>query len=381
MKRSTDRILTTHAGSLPRPPDLTRMMWDLLDEKPVDQDKLATRVQEAVVEVVGKQREAGIDIVSDGEMSKVGFSNYVMQRYSGFANRAQFVATDLGDFPDIINKLFVENEGGRHLVMPNVEGPIELRDKDAVHRDIANFKAALDGASPEMAFIAAVTPGQMLFNFPNLYYKSDAAYLEAAAKALSYEYKAIVDAGFNLQLDAPDLPMRAHCFTGGVGTADMKTYVPMAIEAMNEATRGLPPDKVRLHLCWGNYAGPHHHDVELKEIIEPVLKTNAGFIYFEAANPRHAHEWEVWEQAKIPDGKALIPGVIDTLTNHVEHPRLVAQRIETFARIVGRENVIAGTDCGFGTFVGWSGCDPKVAWLKLKALADGAGIASERLWQ
>ena len=381
MKRSTDRILTTHAGSLPRPPDLTRMMWDLLDEKPVDQDKLATRVQEAVVEVVGKQREAGIDIVSDGEMSKVGFSNYVMQRYSGFANRAQFVATDLGDFPDIINKLFVENEGGRHLVMPNVEGPIELRDKDAVHRDIANFKKALGGTSPEMAFIAAVTPGQMLFNFPNLYYKSDAAYLEAAAKALSYEYKAIVDAGFNLQLDAPDLPMRAHCFTGGVGTADMKTYVPMAIEAMNEATRGLPPDKVRLHLCWGNYAGPHHHDVELKEIIEPVLKTNAGFIYFEAANPRHAHEWEVWEQAKIPDGKALIPGVIDTLTNHVEHPRLVAQRIETFARIVGRENVIAGTDCGFGTFVGWSGCDPKVAWLKLKALADGAAIASERLWQ
>ena len=381
MKRSTDRILTTHAGSLPRPPDLTRMMWDLLDEKPVDQDKLATRVQEAVVEVVGKQREAGIDIVSDGEMSKVGFSNYVMQRYSGFANRAQFVATDLGDFPDIINKLFVENEGGRHLVMPNVEGPIELRDKDAVHRDIANFKKALGGTSPEMAFIAAVTPGQMLFNFPNLYYKSDAAYLEAAAKALSHEYKAIVDAGFNLQLDAPDLPMRAHCFTGGVGTADMKTYVPMAIEAMNEATRGLPPDKVRLHLCWGNYAGPHHHDVELKEIIEPVLKTNAGFIYFEAANPRHAHEWEVWEQAKIPDGKALIPGVIDTLTNHVEHPRLVAQRIETFARIVGRENVIAGTDCGFGTFVGWSGCDPKVAWLKLKALADGAAIASERLWK
>jgi 5-methyltetrahydropteroyltriglutamate--homocysteine methyltransferase len=381
MKRSADRILTTHAGSLPRPPDLTRMMWDLLDEKPVDPDKLATRVQEAVVEAVGKQREAGIDIVSDGEMSKVGFSNYVMQRYSGFANRTQFVATDLGEFPEIINKLFVENEGGRHLVMPNVEGPIELRDKDAVHRDIANFKAALGGASPDTAFIAAVTPGQMLFNFPNLYYKSDAAYIEAAAKALSYEYKAIVDAGFNLQLDAPDLPMRAHCFTGGVGTADMKTYVPMAIEAMNEATRGLPPEKVRLHLCWGNYAGPHHHDVELKEIIEPVLKTNAGFIYFEAANPRHAHEWEVWEQARIPDGKALIPGVIDTLTNHVEHPRLVAQRIETFARIVGRENVIAGTDCGFGTFVGWSGCDPKVAWLKLKALADGARIASERLWK
>jgi 5-methyltetrahydropteroyltriglutamate--homocysteine methyltransferase len=365
MKRSTDRILTTHAGSLPRPADLTRMMWDLLDEKPVDEAKLRARVREAVAEVVGKQRNAGVDIVSDGEMSKVGFSNYVMQRYSGFANRAQFVA----------------NEGGRHLLMPNVEGPIELRDAGAVQRDIDNLKAALGGASPDDAFIAAVTPGQMLFNFPNLYYPSDQAYLEAAAKALSVEYKAIVAAGFNLQLDAPDLPMRAHCFTGNVGTADIKTYVPMAIEAMNEATRGLPAEKVRLHLCWGNYAGPHHHDVELKDIIEPVLKTNAGFIYFEAANPRHAHEWEVWEDVRIPDGKALIPGVIDTLTNHVEHPRLVAQRLETFARIAGKENVIGGTDCGFGTFVGWSGCDPKAAWLKLEALAQGARIASDRLWK
>ncbi len=239
MKRSTERILTTHAGSLPRPPDLTRMMWDLIDGKPVDEAALRARVREAVAEVVRRQREVGIDIVSDGEMSKVGFSNYVMQRYSGFANRAQFVATDLGEFPDIINKLFVENEGGRHLVMPNVEGPIELRDAGAVERDIDNLKAALGGASPDDAFIAAVTPGQMLFNFPNLYYPSDEAYLEAAAKALAVEYAAIVEAGFNLQLDAPDLPMRAHCYTGGVGTADIKTYVPMAIEAMNEATRGL----------------------------------------------------------------------------------------------------------------------------------------------
>jgi 5-methyltetrahydropteroyltriglutamate--homocysteine methyltransferase len=175
--------------------------------------------------------------------------------------------------------------------------------------------------------------------------------------------------------------MRAHCWTGDAGAADIKNYVPMAIEAMNEATRGLPAEKVRLHLCWGNYAGPHHHDVELREIIEPVLKTNAAFIYFEAANPRHAHEWEVWEEVKIPDGKALIPGVIDTLTNHVEHPRLVAQRLEKFAEIAGKENVIAGTDCGFGTFVGWSGCDPQVAWLKLEALAEGARLASDRLWK
>src|SRR5262249_10809708 len=215
MQRSAGRILTTHAGSLPRPPDLTRMMWDVLDQKPVDEAQLQARIRQAVLDVVARQRQVGVDIVSDGEMSKVGFSNYVMQRYSGFANRAQFIATDLGDFPEIVNKLFVENEGGRHLVMPNVEGPIELRDADAVQRDIDNFKAALGSASPDDAFIAAVTPAQMLFNFPNLYYPSDAAYLEAAAKALSVEYKAIVAAGFNLQLDAPDLPMRAHCFTGG----------------------------------------------------------------------------------------------------------------------------------------------------------------------
>ena len=381
MQRSTERILTTHAGSLPRPDDLVRMMWDKLDEKPVDAVKLAARVKEAVSEVVVRQIEAGIDIISDGEMSKVGFSNYVIERYTGFANRATFVATDVGAFPGIINKLFVENEGGRHIVMPNVEGPIALRDRQAVQTDIENFKKALGGRQPESAFIAAVTPGQMLFNFPNLYYPSDEAYLEAAGTALGAEYRAIIDAGFNLQLDAPDLAMRAHCFTGDKGPADMKRYVPMAIEAMNAAIKGLPRDKIRLHLCWGNYAGPHHHDIELKDIIAPVLKTQAGFIYPEAANPRHEHEWEVWESVKIPDGIGLIPGVIDTLTNHVEHPRLVAQRLERFANIVGKENVIGGTDCGFGTFVGWSGCDPQVAWLKLAALAEGARIASDRLWK
>lgn len=376
MKRSTDHILTTHAGSLPRPDDLTHMMWDMLDGKDVDQQVLDNRIKEAVVEVVKKQKEAGVDIISDGEMSKVGFSNYTMQRFSGFGELTQFAATDIGNFPTIINKLFVTDEGGQHIVMRCIEGPIELKDPDAVLKDIDNFKAALNGSDPDDAFIPAVTPGQMLFNFPNKYYKTDAEYLEAAAKALRYEYEAIINAGFNLQLDAPDLPMRAHSWTEDQGAADMQTYVPMSIEAMNEAIKGLPSDKIRLHLCWGNYAGPHHHDIELKEIIEPVLKINADFIYFEAANPRHEHEWEVWAETKIPDDKCLIPGVIDTLTNHVEHPRLVAQRLEKFVNIVGQERVLGGTDCGFGTFVGWSGTDPEIAWLKLKALADGARMAS-----
>ncbi|MGH7089965.1 MAG: cobalamin-independent methionine synthase II family protein, partial [Stellaceae bacterium] len=351
MKRSTDRIRTTHAGSLPRPPDLTRMMWDWIDAKPVDQRALDARVKTAVAEAVKQQQAAGIDVVSDGEMSKIGFSNYVMQRFSAFANRAQFMATDLADFPGIVARVF-DNEGGRRLVMPNVEGPIALKDPDAAKKDIANFAAALGGKSRDDAFIPAVTPGQMRFNFPNKYYPSDEAYLEAAGEALRGEYQAIVAAGFNVQLDSPDLCMRGHSFSDGAGTMDLKRWVPMAVAALNHATRGIPAEKMRLHLCWGNYPGPHHRDVELAEIVEPVLETTAGFVYFEAANPRHAHEWEVWERVKLPPGKAIIPGVIDTLTNHVEHPRLVAQRLERFARIVGRENVLGGTDCGFGTFVG-----------------------------
>jgi len=381
MKRSTDRILTTHAGSLPRPEDLTRMMWDLIDEKNVDEAALEKRIKEAVAEVVKRQRECGVDVISDGEMSKIGFSNYAMQRFSGFGEVTQFAATDIGNYPSIINKLFVTDEGGQHLIMRCVEGPLEIKDAEAVTRDIENFKEALGGSDPDDAFIPAVTPGQMLFNFPNKYYKTDEEYLEAAGKVLRHEYDAIINAGFNLQLDAPDLPMRAHCWTGDAGAADMSKYVPMSIEAMNQAIKGLPSDKIRLHLCWGNYAGPHHHDIELQEIVNPVLKINANFIYVEAANPRHAHEWEVWKQVKLPDEKALIPGVIDTLTNHVEHPHLVAQRIEQFANIVGKERVIGGTDCGFATFVGWSGTDPEIAWLKLKALADGARIASDKLWK
>ena len=380
MKRSTDRILTTHAGSLPRPDDLTRMMFDEIDGKPQDEAAVRSRVKDAVKEMVDLQDEAGVDIVSDGEMSKIGFSNYVIQRYSGFGKRAAFAATDLADFPGVATSIFA-NEGGAHLVFYDVEAPIELKDPDAVQRDIANFKAALGGRSPDQAFIGALTPGQMLFNFPNVYYKSEDDYLEAAAKALAVEYKAIVDAGFNLQLDSPDLPMTSHSWAGASSARVAGDYIPRAIEAINEAIKGLPPEKVRLHLCWGNYAGPHHHDVELKDMIKPVLKANAGFIYVEAANPRHEHEWEVWKDIKLPDDKALIAGMIDTLTNTVEHPRLVAQRIERFAGVLGKERVIAGTDCGFSTFVGWSASDAKVAWLKLKSLAEGAAIASDNLWK
>ena len=381
MKRSTDRILTTHAGSLPRPEDLTRMMWDLIDGEEQNEAEVQNRITEAVQEAVRKQKAAGIDVISDGEMSKIGFSNYVIQRYSGFGRRANFVATDLADFPEIVGKIF-NNEGGAHLTLPCLEGPIELKDPDAVQRDIANLKAAMGGGDPDDAFIPAVSPGQMLFNFPNLYYRTDMEFLEAAADALAVEYKAIIDAGFNLQLDAPDLPMHRHSGSQAEGRGvPIDNHVPAAIEALNHAIEGLPREKIRLHLCWGNYAGPHHHDVELKDLVDEVLKAKVGFLYVEAANPRHEHEWEVWKGGKLPQDMSLIAGMIDTLTNHVEHPRLIAQRLGRFADVVGRERVLAGTDCGFSTFVGWSGCDPAVAWLKLESLAEGAAIASDELWK
>ncbi len=380
MKRSIDRILTTHAGSLPRPHDLARMMYDMMDGKPVDERKLQARVTEAIAEVVKRQIALGIDVISDGEMSKPNFQTYVTRRLTGFANTGKLMVSfdDLAEFPEVARKTW-ESEGAKHRPMPEVVGPIKVGDPNAVLRDINNLKAAMGSRSPDEAFIPAAPPS-LVAATPNRYYKTFDEYQEAVCEALSYEYKAIVDAGFNLQLDAPDLPMHGHMRIGDNLPRDIKKYVPAAIEAMNRAIRGLPPDKIRLHVCWGNYAGPHHFDVELREIVEPLLKINASFIYVEAANPRHEHEWEVWQEVKLPDDKALIPGVIDSVTNHVEHPRLVAQRIERFASIVGKENVIAGTDCGFGTYVGMSACDPKVAWLKLEALAEGARIASQKLF-
>jgi len=379
MQRNKDRILTTYAGSLPRPEDLAKMMFDRIDGKPVDAAKLDARVKEAVAEAVEKQLACGIDIVSDGEMSKPGFSNYACERFTGFEGSGRFVAADMAEVPGLAQRQYA-NEGSRHIRSPMAVGAVAVKDHESPKRDIANFKAALRGRDPDLAFIPAVTPSHMFWQFGNKHYKNEEDYLQALAAALREEYQAIIDAGFNLQLDSPDLAMCGHGHNDSSGPIDIKKHVPRAIEVLNHATRGLPPDRIRLHLCWGNYPGPHHKDVELRAIIEPVLKTTATWIYFEAANPRHEHEWEVWKDVKLPAGKAIIPGVIDSVTNHVEHPRLIAQRIERFAEFVGKENVVAGTDCGFGTFVGWSGCDPQVVWLKLKALAEGARIASDRLW-
>jgi 5-methyltetrahydropteroyltriglutamate--homocysteine methyltransferase len=379
VQRSEQRIITTHAGSLPRPDDLTELLYEVIDERPVDQARLDERVREAVRDAVQKQREAGVDVISDGEMGKVGFSNYVLQRFGGFTARAQFMALDVAETPALAGNIFGDR-ASQHLRLPILEGPMEPRGRDAIAREIEDLRAALGDTRPDDAFIGAVTPGQITFNFPNRFYGSHEAYLDAAARALRPEYEAIVEAGFNLQLDSPDVAMACHCWTEGSDLKDAKAHIPASIEALNGVLGNLPSEKIRFHVCWGNYRGPHHKDVALRDIVDPVLRIHADFIYFEAANPRHEHEWEVWKDVKLPDDKALIPGVIDTKTNHVEHPELVAQRLERFAGIVGRERVIAGTDCGFATFVGWHSCEPESAWLKLRALSDGAALASRRLW-
>jgi 5-methyltetrahydropteroyltriglutamate--homocysteine methyltransferase len=328
--------------------------------------------------VVAKQRQAGIDIVSDGELSKTGFSTYVNERFSGFEGRSEFQADDVADFPDLAMRLF-NTPAMAHLVFSNCVGPARLSDKDAVHRDAARLKRALNGGDPATAFIGAISPGQIAFNYPDQHYGSHETYLGALADELAYEYKAITDAGFNLQIDSPDMAMAAHCRSVGSSVGDWHKHLPLAVDALNAALDGIPPEQVRLHVCWGNYGGPHHKDVPLSEIIAQVFRVNAGTVYVEGANPRHAHEWRVFEDVPLPDDKSLILGVIDVKSNYIEHPLVVADRLIRLGEIVGKERLLAGTDCGFDTFIRFSLVDPDVAWLKLKSLAEGAEIASAEL--
>jgi 5-methyltetrahydropteroyltriglutamate--homocysteine methyltransferase len=379
MPRSTDRIVTTHAGSLPRPDDVVEMIWGGIEGKPPDADALETRLDEAVAEVVRQQRDSGVDLVSDGELSKPGFSNYINDRFTGFEGRAEFQADDVADFPNLAMRLFA-TPAMAHLVFANCVDEVTVKDPDAVHRDIDRLKRALGDIPPSEAFMGAISPGQVAFNFPDQHYGSHEKYLDALAQALRHEYKAITDAGFSLQIDSPDLAMAAHCRSVGSSIQSWDTHLPMAIEALNAALDGIPEEQVRLHVCWGNYAGPHHKDVPLRDIVGEVFKANAGTYYVEGANPRHEHEWEVFKEVSLPEGKDLILGVIDVKVNAVEHPRLVAQRLVRLAEVVGRENVVAGTDCGFDTFIRFSQVDPDVVWLKLQALSEGAAMASDELW-
>jgi 5-methyltetrahydropteroyltriglutamate--homocysteine methyltransferase len=379
MRRSTERFLTTHTGSLPRPDDLIRMMFAKEEGVPVDGAALEARVTAAVAEIVGNQQSAGVDLVNDGEMSKPSYATYIKDRLAGFGGESNtFRYADLDDFPALARRVF--NDPGRaRRKTPACIGPISVRDKDAAVRDAANLKAALRGNAAD-GFLSAASPGVIGLFFKNQHYPSYEAYLFAIADAMRHEYEAVVNAGFVLQIDCPDLAMGRHIQFADLDLAGFRKMAQLHIAALNHALANIPADRARLHLCWGNYEGPHHRDVPLADIIDIVFQAKPGGLSLEAANPRHAHEWVLFESVKLPDGKLLIPGVLESKTNFVEHPELVAQRIGRYAKLVGRENVIAGTDCGYGTWVGQAAVDPGVVWAKLAAMAEGARIASATFW-
>ena len=379
MMTSTDRILTTHTGSLPRPHELLAELLRRDRGEPVDADALDARVREAVADVVRRQADAGIAVVNDGEAGKIGYATYVTQRLEGFGGEADPPGPppDMLEFPDYLER--VSGEGGDGPAMPACDGPVSYRDTDGVRADIANLRAALDGAGAEDAFLSAASPGVIAFFLADRHYGSHEEYLFAIADAMKAEYDEIHRAGLVLQLDCPDLAITRHRI-GAESVEDFRRFVALHIEAIDHATRDIPPEALRMHVCWGNYEGPHHHDVPLGDIVDIVLGGRPSAISFEAANPRHAHEWRVFEDVKLPDGKVLVPGVIDSTTNYIEHPELVAQRIVRYAELVGRENVMAGTDCGFATFAAAIQVHPTIAWEKLRAMSEGARIASQRLW-
>ena len=380
MKRSTERFLTTHTGSLPRPDDLVRIMYAKEEGVPVDASALDARIASAVGEVVQKQVEAGVDIVNDGEMSKPSYATYIKDRLRGFGGGGNtFVYQDLVAFPNLAKRVFGDPGRSRRKT-PSCNAPIGVRDPDAARADVAHLKAAVASTAATDAFLTAASPGVVSLFFRNDHYASDEAYLAAIADAMRVEYETIADAGIVLQIDCPDLGMGRHIQYADLTLAEFRHKAELHVEALNDAVRNIPPERLRMHLCWGNYEGPHHCDVPLADVIDIVFRARPSAIALEAANPRHAHEWAVFETVKLPDGKLLIPGVIESKTNFVEHPELIAQRIARYANLVGRENVMAGSDCGYGTWVGQAAVDPDVVWAKMAAMAAGARIASRQFW-
>ena len=381
MTRSTERFLTTHTGSLPRPDDLIRMMYAKEEGVPVEREALAARVRAAVAEVVRKQVEAGVDIVNDGEMSKPSYATYVKDRLSGFGGTGNtFVYQDLAGFPNLAKRVFGDPGRSRRKT-PACNAPIGVRDTDAASADTDNLKAAVAAAGRTDAFMSAASPGVVSLFFRNDHYPSQEAYLFAIAEAMRHEYETVAKAGIVLQIDCPDLAMGRHIQYAALSLEEFRNRAGMHVAALNHALAGIAPEKLRLHLCWGNYEGPHHCDVPLADIIDIVFTARPSAISFEAANPRHGHEWVLFERVKLPAGKVLIPGVIESKSNFIEHPELVAQRIGRYAKLVGRENVIAGSDCGYGTWVGQAAVDPDVVWAKLAAMVEGARIASRQFWR
>jgi 5-methyltetrahydropteroyltriglutamate--homocysteine methyltransferase len=375
MKRSTERILTTHTGSLARPPELLQMLLAREEGQPVDPGVFDAAVQRAVTEKVKRQVEAGIAIVNDGEQSKISFATYVRERLHGFggADEPRPVGLEAREFPEYATRRATPYR------RPACNAPIAWQDFSAVEKDIANLKAATEGLPVEEVFMTAVSPGTLANFFPNRYYPTREAYLEAVAEVMKREYEAIVQAGFLLQLDCPDLALRSTWFPD-LSIPEFRTVVAQNVEALNTATRDIPAEHVRMHVCWGAGEGPHNHDVPLRDIVDVLLTGRPAALSIVGANGRHEHEWKVWQDVQLSAGKVLIPGVIDSTTNIVEHPEVVAERIVRYANVLGRENVIAGVDCGFGTNARTDQVDPEVAWAKLQALVEGAELATKALW-
>jgi 5-methyltetrahydropteroyltriglutamate--homocysteine methyltransferase len=385
MKRSTSRILTTHAGRLDGPPELTEMTRGIIAGHSLDTNKLLPLVRKGIVDVARKQTAAGIDVISDGELGKIGFGGvtYYGRRLSGLGTRklkpgeAPFMALETNErieFADFYRELqFMPAPAERAIC----NGPVKYIGHEEVKRDLEFFKTALAEANvkAEETFMCVLAPGWLHHFFYNEYYPSEKEYLFALADAIKHEYKAIVDAGFILQIDDPALPDTYDMIVPPPSIEEYRKIAAETVDALNHALTGLPEDRIRYHICWGSWHGPHTHDLPLKHVVDLMLKVKAGAYSVEAANPRHEHEWKIWKDTKLPQGKILIPGVVSHASNVVEHPELVAERIVRFADLVGRENVIAGTDCGMGARV-----HPQIAWAKLKALSEGAALASKELW-
>jgi 5-methyltetrahydropteroyltriglutamate--homocysteine methyltransferase len=375
MKRSTEQIVTTHTGSLPRPQELATAL-DRRDHGDRSDADLDARIRDAVIDVVRRQAQVGVDVVNDGEAGKIGYSTYVKERLDGFGGEGapDRPPPEAEDFPE-----YWETRGdGAGAATPACTGPLAYRDTEAVRTDIAHLKAGLEAAGVSDAFMSAASPGVIALFLENQHYRSHEEYVFALADAMKVEYDEIHRAGLVLQLDCPDLAASRHRY--GEDLDEFRRRVKLHLDAIAHATRDIPAEEMRLHVCWGNYEGPHHLDVPLADILDLVLDARPAALSFEAANPRHAHEWTVFEDVELPEGKVLIPGVLDSTTNYVEHPELVAQRLVCYAELVGRENLIAGSDCGFATFAAAIQVHPTITWAKLRALSEGARLASRRLW-
>ena len=385
MKQSIDRILTTHTGSLPRPPDMLGLLVEEQQQRLAERVQLEDSVRAAVRDVFNRQVETGLDVVNDGEQGRVDYTVYVKDRLTGYEGENVPLGGMTSDveFPELAELL--KPFASPFQVRPTCTGPIEWMDWPAVETDIENLRAASagsdTGANAEEVFMTSPSPGQIARFLHNEYYPTDEAYIYALAEVMKRQYNAVSDAGFLLQLDCPDLALGRHQLFSHLTLEEFRAVAEMHVEALNYAVADIPADRMRMHICWGSTLGPHHTDVPIADVIDIVLKAKPGAVAFPGANPRHEHEWKVWRDLiKLPEGKIIIPGVIDSTSNFVEHPEVVCDRLVRYAGVVGRENMIAGVDCGFGTFAGRLQVDSKIVWMKLASLVEGARMASEQLW-